>query len=147
MSTSQPVYDQPSSSTFPSGGGPGEGDVLVGWKLKPLGVAFVMGKCTHVYLQSRNLLLSLQHPPGILSVPWPIPSALLSPPGSHFPPAPLDGDGEDQAECEMWELAEGKIWIDSTGKIAALWCEYRSMSSQAKIRRSLCDYLRIVHKA
>ena len=79
-----------------------------------------MGKCPHIYPQSHNLLLSLQHPPGILSVPWPLPSALLSPPGSHFPPAPLDGDGEDQADCEMWELAEGREWVDSSGGFALL---------------------------
>ncbi|ORX38232.1 RIC1-domain-containing protein [Kockovaella imperatae] len=111
VSTSQPAYDQPASSSFITPGGPGEGDVLVGWKLEPVGTAFVMGKVTSVLPQPRHLHITLQHPGSILTVPWPIPSALLASPGTQFPPNPLDGDGEDQAECEIWDLTEGKDWI------------------------------------
>ena len=79
-----------------------------------------MGRCTTILPQSHTLLIGLQHPPAILSVPWPIPSSLISPPGSHFPPKPVDGDGEDQAECEIWELDGGAPWVVRTGSLSLL---------------------------
>lgn len=75
-----------------------------------------MGKCTSVVPQSHSLLLSLQHPPSILSVPWPIPTHLITAPGSHFPPLPLDGESEAQVECEMWDLTQARDWLDQRGK-------------------------------
>ena len=117
MSTSHPAYDIPSSSTFPTGGGPGEGDVLMGWTLRPLGAAFVMGGCTSISPQNHSLMLGMRHPPSVLVVPWPIPPQLISPPGSHFPPAPLDGDGQEQAECEHWDFSKAHDWMLSQSKL------------------------------
>ncbi|KAL1407763.1 WD40 repeat protein [Vanrija albida] len=108
--TGQPAYESAPTSSFPSSGA-GEGDLLAGYELKPTGVAFVMGRCQSVLAQQHNLLLSLQHPPAILNVPFPIPQQLLAAPGSHFPPLPLDGDTEEQVECDIWDLTEAKAWI------------------------------------
>lgn len=113
--TSSPAYDTPATSLFPPGGGPGEGDTLMGWTLKPTGIAFVMGGCTSILAQPHSLLLTLRHPPSILAVPYPLPPQLLSPPGSHFPPIPLDGDGEDQVECDIWDLTKGQHWLSYGG--------------------------------
>ncbi|WWC90379.1 uncharacterized protein L201_005312 [Kwoniella dendrophila CBS 6074] len=112
VSTSRPSYDSPG----PSNPGPGEGDVVMGWELKSLGTAFIMGQCESLITQQHNLLLLLKHPPSILSVPYPIPSQLLSPVGSHFPPPPLDGvdsnsQGQSQTECSIWDLQNAKEWL------------------------------------
>jgi hypothetical protein len=74
-----------------------------------------MGGCTSLHAQPHNLLITLRHPPSILSVPYPIPGHLLSAPGSHFPPPPLDGDGEDQVECDIWDMLKAKDWMDFRG--------------------------------
>ncbi|OCF75666.1 hypothetical protein I204_02958 [Kwoniella mangroviensis CBS 8886] len=111
LPTSRPSYDSPGPSTP----GPGEGDVVMGWDLRSLGTAFIMGRCESLILQPHNLLLVLQHPPSILSVPYPIPSQLLSPPGSHFPPPPLDGDSEAQIDCNIWDLQNAKDWMIPSG--------------------------------
>lgn len=76
-----------------------------------------MGRCQSVLAQQHNLLLSLQHPPAILNVPWPIPQQLLAAPGSHFPPLPLDGDTEEQVECDIWDLTEAKAWIKQEARV------------------------------
>nr|XP_019045052.1 hypothetical protein I302_06968 [Kwoniella bestiolae CBS 10118]OCF23982.1 hypothetical protein I302_06968 [Kwoniella bestiolae CBS 10118] len=109
--SSRPSYDSPGPSTP----GPGEGDVVMGWDLRSLGTAFIMGRCESLVIQPHNVLLLLQHPPSILSVPYPIPSQLLSPPGSHFPPPPLDGDSEAQVDCNIWDLQNAKDWIVPSG--------------------------------
>ena len=75
-----------------------------------------MGGCTSLHAQPHNLLITLRHPPSILSVPYPLPSHLLTPPGSHFPPPPLDGDGEDQVECDIWDMLKAKEWMEFRGK-------------------------------
>ncbi|WVF67677.1 hypothetical protein IAT40_002436 [Kwoniella sp. CBS 6097] len=105
--TSRPSYDFPGPSTP----GPGEGDVVMGWDLRSLGTAFIMGGCESLVAQPHNLLILLRHPPSILSVPYPVPSQLLSPPGSHFPPPPLDGDSETQTDCETWDLTQAREWM------------------------------------
>lgn len=117
VATTGDVYESVPTTHFPAGGGAGEGESLRGFELKNRGVAFVMGKCTSVVAQSHNLLLSLQHPPSIFVVPWPLPTQLVTPPGSHFPPLPLDGDSEAQVECEMWDLGKAKDWLDQSGKL------------------------------
>lgn len=70
-----------------------------------------MGRCTSVLPQPHSIILTLQHPPALLTVPFPIPSQLLTPPGSHFPPLPLDGDTEEQVECELWDFTRGHEWL------------------------------------
>ncbi|ODN94637.1 hypothetical protein L198_04776 [Cryptococcus wingfieldii CBS 7118] len=105
--SSRPSYD----FAGPSTPGPGEGDVVMGWQLTYLGTAFVMGGCQSILCQSHNLLITLRHPPSILSVPWPVPSQLLTPPNSHFPPPPLDAATEAQIECDVWDLSAGKEWL------------------------------------
>ncbi|WVQ95249.1 hypothetical protein IAU59_002344 [Kwoniella sp. CBS 9459] len=105
--TSRPSYDFPGPSTP----GPGEGDVVMGWDLRSLGTAFIMGGCESLVTQPHNLLILLRHPPSILSVPYPVPSQLLSPPGSHFPPPPLDGDSETHVDCETWDLTQARDWM------------------------------------
>lgn len=117
QSTSQPAYDHAPTSAFPQGGGAGEGDTLFGWELRALGSAFVMGGCTSLHAQAHNLLVTLRHPPSVLTVPYPIPPQLLAQPGSHFPPPPLDGDGEDQVECDVWDLLRAKDWMGFTGQL------------------------------
>lgn len=87
----------------------------MGWTLKPLGAAFVMGGCTSISGQSHSISITLRHPPSILTVPYPIPTQLLSPPNSSFPPAPLDGDGPEQSECEHWDLERGRDWLQYQG--------------------------------
>lgn len=114
--TGTPVYESTASSLFPVGGGPGEGDSLMAYELKPLGVAFAMGQCQSILAQPHNLLLTLQHPPAVLSVPYPLPAQLVTPPGSHFPPLPLDGETEEQVECEMWDLTRGREWMQQEGE-------------------------------
>ena len=114
--TPTPAYDHPPTTTFPQGGGAGEGDRLLGWELRALGSAFIMGGCTSLHVQPHNLLITLRHPPSILSVPYPIPGHLLSAPGSHYPPPPLDGDGEDQVECDIWDMLKAKDWMDFRGR-------------------------------
>ncbi|WRT68724.1 uncharacterized protein IL334_005704 [Kwoniella shivajii] len=109
--SSRPSYNSPGPSTP----GPGEGDVVMGWDLRALGTAFIMGRCESLVTQPHNLLMILQHPPSILSVPWPVPSQLLSPPGSHFPPPPLDGDSETQVDCAVWDLSNAKDWMIGGG--------------------------------
>lgn len=90
----------------------------MGWELQPLGSAFIMGGCESFYPppSTHHLALTLRHPPSLLLVPYPIPAQLLSPPGSHFPPVPLDGDGEEQVECEVWDLTRGKEWLRYSGE-------------------------------
>ncbi|WWC63641.1 uncharacterized protein I303_106246 [Kwoniella dejecticola CBS 10117] len=105
--TSRPSYDSPGPSTP----GPGEGDVVMGWELRCLGTAFLMGRCESLVAQPHNLLLVLQHPPSLLSVPHPVPSQLLSPAGSHFPPPPLDGDSESQMDCSIYDLSSNNDWL------------------------------------
>lgn len=70
-----------------------------------------MGGCTSLISQPHHLLVTLRHPPSLLNVPYPIPDHLLAKPGSHFPPPPLDGDGEDQVECEVWDMTKAKEWM------------------------------------
>lgn len=118
--TPTPVYDHPPFTTFPQGGGAGEGDRLLGWELRALGSAFIMGGCTSLHAQPHNLLITLRHPPSILTVPYPIPAHLLSAPGSHFPPPPLDGDGEDQVECDIWDMLKAKDWMGFKGELSLL---------------------------
>ncbi|WVQ90764.1 hypothetical protein IAS59_004548 [Cryptococcus gattii] len=105
--SSRPSYDSPGPSTP----GPGEGDVVMGWELRALGTAFVMGGCEYVLPQTHNIIMALRHPPSILSVPYPVPSQLLTPPNSHFPPPPLDAATESQVECETWDLGNSRSWI------------------------------------
>ncbi|OXH27574.1 hypothetical protein J008_04717 [Cryptococcus neoformans] len=105
--SSRPSYDSPGPSTP----GPGEGDVVMGWELRALGTAFVMGGCESVLPQAHNIMMTLRHPPSILSVPYPAPSQLLTPPNSHFPPPPLDSATESQIECETWDLGSSRSWI------------------------------------
>jgi hypothetical protein len=117
--TSQPAYEDPPSS-FPPAVGAGEGEPLFGFSLKPLGAAFIMGGVTAVLSQPHALLIGLKHPPSILTVPWPIPTEHLSPAGSHFPPAPLDG-GETSAEgFHHWDLAEAREWISDHSEFTGL---------------------------
>ncbi|WVO14603.1 hypothetical protein L204_102239 [Cryptococcus depauperatus] len=104
--TSHPVYDDTALTTP----GPGEGDVIMGWNLRSIGVAFVMGGCEFILPQTSHLLITLRHPPSILEVPWPVPSHLVTPPGSHFPPPPLDGASEAQVECKSFDLSNAQ-WI------------------------------------
>lgn len=104
--TSKPVYDHPLTSPFPELGGAGEGETLMGWSLRNLGVGFIMGGCESMSAQSHSFSFTLRHPPAVLTVPWPIPLQLLAPPGSHFPPPPMDGGGEDQVECEVLDMSE-----------------------------------------
>lgn len=118
--TPTPAYDHPPTTTFPQGGGAGEGDRLLGWELRALGSAFIMGGCTSLHAQPHNLLITLRHPPSILTVPYPVPAHLLSAPGSHFPPPPLDGDGEDQVECDIWDMLKAKDWIGFKGELFML---------------------------
>ncbi|WVQ79752.1 hypothetical protein IAT38_001852 [Cryptococcus sp. DSM 104549] len=105
--SSRPSYD----FAGPSTPGPGEGDVVMGWELRSLGTAFVMGGCESVLPQSHSVLMTLRHPPSILSVPYPVPSELLSPPRSHFPPPPLDSASEAQIECDIWDFTSAKSWL------------------------------------
>ncbi|KAK8854501.1 hypothetical protein IAR55_003240 [Kwoniella newhampshirensis] len=105
--TSRPSYD----SSGPSTPGPGEGDVVMGWQLRSLGTAFIMGGCESVLPQPHNLIMTLRHPPSLLTIPYPVPSPLLSPPGSHFPPPPLDGETEAQIECDTWDLNNAREWL------------------------------------
>ncbi|XAO25876.1 hypothetical protein I312_104706 [Cryptococcus bacillisporus CA1280] len=107
LPSSRPSYDSPGPSTP----GPGEGDVVMGWELRALGTAFVMGGCGSVLPQTHNIIMALRHPPSILSVPYPVPSQLLTPPNSHFPPPPLDAATESQVECETWDLGNSRSWI------------------------------------
>lgn len=116
--TSQPSYDHPITSHFSPTGGAGEADTLMGWTIKSLGVAFIMGGCESMSAQAHSLSFTLRHPPAILTVPCPIPLQLLAPPGSHFPPPPMDGDGEDQVECEVLDMNELKGWMRSHGESA-----------------------------
>lgn len=88
----------------------------MGWELKAQGTAFAMGGCRSVLPQQHHLLLTLQHPPALLTVPYPIPAQLITPPGSHFPPLPLDGESEEQVECDLWDLSKAKDWMDQTGE-------------------------------
>lgn len=83
----------------------------MGWELRALGTAFVMGGCESVLPQTHNIIMTLRHPPSILSVPYPVPSQLLTPPNSHFPPPPLDAATESQVECETWDLGNSRSWI------------------------------------
>lgn len=83
----------------------------MGWELRALGTAFVMGGCESVLPQAHNIMMTLRHPPSILSVPYPAPSQLLTPPNSHFPPPPLDAATESQIECETWDLGSSRSWI------------------------------------
>jgi len=83
-----------------------------------------MGGCTSLHAQPHNLLITLRHPPSILSVPYPIPGHLLSPAGSHFPPPPLDGDGEDQVECDIWDMLKAKDWMDFRGRSSLIGDDY-----------------------
>ena len=64
-SSIDPVYAFTTNNEF----GAGEGDTLMGWTLKPLGVAFAMGKATYVLAQTHFLLICMRHPPSILKVP------------------------------------------------------------------------------
>jgi hypothetical protein len=88
----------------------------MGWEVHVLGVAFVMGGCSSILSLTHTLILTLRHPPSLLTVPYPLPPQLLCPPGSHFPPTPLDGDGEEQAECEIWDLTKAKDWMSWDGE-------------------------------
>ena len=115
-STSKPSYGNPPTSIFPPGGGPGEGDILMGWKLASAGVAFVMGGCSSILPLPHTLILTLRHPPCVLTVTYPIPSHLLATPGSHFPPTPLDGNGGDQVDSDVWDLSKGRDWMVWNGK-------------------------------
>ena len=72
-----------------------------------------MGGCTAVLPQAHTLMLGLQRPPSILSLPWPIPKFCLAPPSSHYPPPPLDGGEMDKEEFETWELSGD--WIVQGG--------------------------------
>jgi hypothetical protein len=133
--TSRPSYDFPSTSAFPAGGGAGEGDIVMGWELRSLGVAFVMGGCESVLLQAHALLITLRHPPSVLTAPYPLPQQLISPPGSHFPPTPLDGEGEEQVECEVWDLTKAREWMDWQGGLDAGIADNRCPAdTQAAIR-------------
>jgi hypothetical protein len=76
-----------------------------------MGAAFLMGHPQSLFAQSHSLLISLRNPPALLSVPYPIPSQLVAPPNSHFPPPPLDGDGPEQDECEIWDLGDAQGWM------------------------------------
>ena len=87
----------------------------MGWSLVYLGVAFVMGTCTTVLAQSHSLMVCLRNPPSILTVPYPLPPALLTRPGSHFPPPPLDGEGEEQVDVEVWDMTKAKDWMVQNG--------------------------------
>lgn len=87
----------------------------MGWTLRSLGAAFIMGHPQSLFAQSHSLLITLKSPPSILTVPYPIPSQLIAPPNSHFPPPPLDGDGPAQEECEIWDLAKAKEWMQCQG--------------------------------
>lgn len=115
--TSQPTYESAPTAAFPPGGGPGEGEVIMGWELISTGVAFAMGKCQSVLAQPHNLLLTLQHPPAVLKVPYPIPEQLNTAVGSHFPPLPLDGETEEQVECDLWDLTRAKEWMDQSERV------------------------------
>jgi hypothetical protein len=106
--TSSPAYAQPSSSTFPPISGPGEGDILLGWTIRALGTAFLMGGCTSVHPQAHSLIITLKHPPSILTVSFPVDQSLLSPAGSHFPPKPLDGE---VGEGDIWDMHTSKEWM------------------------------------
>lgn len=92
------------------------------YELKSQGVAFVMGQCQSILAQPHNLLLTLQHPPAILSVPYPLPPQLLTKPGSHFPPLPLDGETEEQIECDLWDLTRGREWLPQHGGLKLRHC-------------------------
>jgi hypothetical protein len=87
----------------------------MGWSLRSLGAAFIMGHPRSLFAQSHSLLITLKSPPSILTVPYPIPSQLIAPPNSHFPPPPLDGDGPEQDECEIWDLVKAKDWMQYQG--------------------------------
>lgn len=87
----------------------------MGWTLRSLGAAFIMGHPQSLFAQSHSLLITLKSPPSILTVPYPIPSQLIAPPNSHFPPPPLDGDGPEQDECEIWDLVKAKEWMQCQG--------------------------------
>ncbi|KAK4690054.1 RAB6A-GEF complex partner protein 1, partial [Tremellales sp. Uapishka_1] len=105
VSTSETCFSFPRSTTFPSGGA-GEGDDLYGWRLEPKGVTFLMGGCESILAQPHNLLITLRHPPSILSVPYPIAPTFLTAAENHFPPIPLDGE-----DCDVWDLTRGKGWL------------------------------------
>jgi hypothetical protein len=83
----------------------------MGWSLRSLGAAFIMGDPQSLHAQTHSLLITLRNPPSVLTVPYPIPSQLLAPPNSHFPPPPLDGDGPEQDDCEIWDLTKAKDWM------------------------------------
>lgn len=87
----------------------------MGWTLKPLGSAFIMGTCQTLCAQSHSLLIGIRNPPALLTVPWPVPGHLLAPSDTHFPPPPLDGDGPEQADCEIWDLTQGRDWAGWAG--------------------------------
>ncbi|BEJ15800.1 hypothetical protein CspHIS471_0504050 [Cutaneotrichosporon sp. HIS471] len=114
LPTGVPAYESVPTTSFPPGGGPGEGGELAGWELRCDGVAFAMGRATAVLPQQHSLVITLQHPPAFLTVPYPIPAHLLTPPGSHFPPAPLDGDTEEQVECELWDMGRAEWLLQGT---------------------------------
>lgn len=88
----------------------------MGWELRPLGVAFVIGGCSSILVLPHHLKLTLRHPPSLLTVPHPLPEQLLCPPGSHFPPTPLDGDSEEQVECDIWDMTKAREWIIYDGE-------------------------------
>ncbi|WVR09306.1 hypothetical protein IAU60_006371 [Kwoniella sp. DSM 27419] len=113
--TSRPSYDSPGPSTP----GPGEGDVVMGWELRSLGTAFTMGGCESLVAQPHNLLVLLRHPPSLLSIPYPVPTQMLSPPGSHFPPPPLDGGADVQADCQIWDLSNARDWMEGDAELPA----------------------------
>ena len=92
----------------------------MGWKLASTGVAFVMGGCTSILPHPHTLNLTLRHPPCILTVTYPVSSHLLAAPESHFPPRPLDGNGGDQVDSDIWDLSQGKGWMVWKGKFSCL---------------------------
>ncbi|KAK1921027.1 RIC1-domain-containing protein [Papiliotrema laurentii] len=114
VSTGQAVFTHPMPASFPPGVGAGEGDLLTGWTLKPLGAGFVMGGITTLLAQPHALMFGLRHPPSVLTVPWPIPTEYLTPAGSTFPPNPLDGTATGQEDIEQWEVSQGSDWISSS---------------------------------
>ena len=118
QSTSQPAYE-PTAPNYPRICGPGEAEPLVGFTLKPLGAAFIMGNAAAIVAQPHALMMGLKHPPSITSVPWPIPTEHLSPAGSHFPPNPLDG-GSQNEDFNSWDVAQGKEWLMAEGQESIL---------------------------
>lgn len=76
----------------------------------------MMGGVTTIIPQPHALMFGLKHPPSLLTTPWPIPTEFFTPPGSHFPPNPLDGGGPGRDDFEHWEMAEGSEWIEGESK-------------------------------